>query len=1020
MSETASGFNQYVGDDSEIKKGKHLGKILKSVPKEIEWAVLDRMKEDEEYAQGGSIPNNYEGRTPEDIWNNLTKPQRSHFLYDHVSEIEAYKNIDRLPSREILIAHNSDWETLDKDIKNRFANHTREGQYAYGGKTKSRPSMRELYIDEIASLTGTRNVVGIKNFVDENKLTDSELSNLTVGIGRGMVSKSDFVTALVGNKNNPIQKEVIAFAKSGKAYKMAEGGEISIYNLRKGDKVKTRKGDIETIIRRTGSGSYETIENDYTHSPESLKFVSRPSRKMADGGFMNNVYAEGGEIGDMVSIELNNGKVIIGKLQKTNPIKIRTNENSTQVIPNALIKSIKKSNYADGGFMNNVYAEGGKVKSRKKRNDELDALTEEEYKVWNKIGARSGGQIRGNEMLLKNYAEGIEEVMQKKGIAKASFNQDDYDYLTDNNYHLLNEFLIFNGYYDSKVTNNLKGYMVEAYNEEVMENGKAKYYPNPSVITVSSFADGGFTDNEEDVHYDFGYGDKLDLGGGRIRYFKEWDGDKMIVVDSRDDLDSSKGSYAYPSNVKSVIERYDEDEDEDVYARGGSLGYEVMIDGNYDEPKKFSTFSLAKKWILQNIKKHDSLELVDSYGDSIFVEGDATKEDLDYLFSNQEASFKKGGAVSEKLDKGVYRVGKPTKVSTNLYEQKIVEIFDNGDISTASDYGRKLGDFKSQKYPIITKEQLDAQYKMADGGFMNNVYAEGGGVRDYMNTPEYKEMVDRMQKLTYDVKGRVVRAIGLDRAIEFYDIDYPVRPYQLIEKAVRSGFITLDEINERVIDSALETAQDSEEDEEVGSSDFTAYLHSFLNDAGFKVGFVKNHLTREYAEGGGVDDNWELRNEGDGFGSILHNGKKVDDYEWDRDAMTFWVSNPMGGQKSIDTPQKLFNYYKAKGYADGGMFDDNDGFMKADNNFNYRYPQGNVHVDTIDESIDLTNNMPLRNNKAVVESLDENIDLNQDSRIRAKLSYEPKNRTPEKMMMVNQRMVIANLPKPTSKTHKND
>jgi hypothetical protein len=65
---------------------------------------------------------------------------------------------------------------------------------------------------------------------------------------------------------------------------MANGGEISVYNLRKGDKVRTRKGDIETIIRKTGSGSYETIENDYSHSPESLEFVSRPGRKMATGG----------------------------------------------------------------------------------------------------------------------------------------------------------------------------------------------------------------------------------------------------------------------------------------------------------------------------------------------------------------------------------------------------------------------------------------------------------------------------------------------------------------------------------------------------------------------------------------------------------------------------------------------------------------------------------------------------------------------------------------------------------------
>lgn len=88
----------------------------------------------------------------------------------------------------------------------------------------------------------------------------------------------------------------------------------------------------------------------------------------------------------------------------------------------------------------------------------------------------------------------------------------------------------------------------------------------------------------------------------------------------------------------------------------------------------------------------------------------------------EEGGMMAGGG---KLDAGVYRVGKPIKLSPILYEQKIVEIFDNGDISTASDYGRKLLDFKSQKYPIISKEQLDAQYKMAEGGMM----AKGGMVK---------------------------------------------------------------------------------------------------------------------------------------------------------------------------------------------------------------------------------------------------------------------------------------------------
>ena len=35
------------------------------------------------YKEGGSIPNNYEGRTAENVWKNWTEAQRSHFLLDH-------------------------------------------------------------------------------------------------------------------------------------------------------------------------------------------------------------------------------------------------------------------------------------------------------------------------------------------------------------------------------------------------------------------------------------------------------------------------------------------------------------------------------------------------------------------------------------------------------------------------------------------------------------------------------------------------------------------------------------------------------------------------------------------------------------------------------------------------------------------------------------------------------------------------------------------------------------------------
>ena len=51
MSESGGGFNQYLGDNTEVEKGSHLGKRLKSVPKSIEKAVMQRMNDS--YAKGG-------------------------------------------------------------------------------------------------------------------------------------------------------------------------------------------------------------------------------------------------------------------------------------------------------------------------------------------------------------------------------------------------------------------------------------------------------------------------------------------------------------------------------------------------------------------------------------------------------------------------------------------------------------------------------------------------------------------------------------------------------------------------------------------------------------------------------------------------------------------------------------------------------------------------------------------------------------------------------------------------------
>ena len=200
------------------------------------------------------------------------------------------------------------------------------------------------------------------------------------------------------------------------------------------------------------------------------------------------------------------------------------------------------------------------------------------------------------------------------------------------------------------------------------------------------------------------------------------------------------GAYTKAKLQKPKMSRTQFEEESYEYAKGGSVGEELM-GGQSNSSLKPSGYHLVsakgreiivsddggkskERWVKNNgysgyrlVYKGNDYEFTNS-----FEGGGSFAPNVSNGTQFMNGVYAKGGSVnsSKKLENGVYRVGKPTKVSPILYEQKIVEIFANGDISTASDYGRKLADFKHQKYPIINKEQLQAQYKMAKGGSVDD------------------------------------------------------------------------------------------------------------------------------------------------------------------------------------------------------------------------------------------------------------------------------------------------------------
>lgn len=1133
-------------------------------------------------AKGGSIENQYEGRTSEDVWNNLSVKQRKHFLIDHFVKVEDEEQVEyddlEEEQKEFVDEYSKyTWKNLDW-VKIPFKKHVKMGQYAYGGRTKSTQSMRNLYIEQIANMTNTR-AVGVNAFANEHSLTDSELSNLMTGLGRGMVTRADFVTALSGEKNNTTQKEVVAFAKSDKAYKMADGGSFAP-NVADGTQfmngVYADGGDIkklENSLINAEETYRKAIRSEQVGiiSPEELVrkkikyenikakvnqwYASRPiGKKMANGGsfapnvadgtaFMDNAYfADGGTINGMLN----------KKIQKLAEKKGLTMDalgldEYNKAMTQALVESLTDANFHDEAKQVVVKAEG-----KTKWSDDL--YQAESFNPDTEVASFAREVARtcewdGDDILNAYYfitkmqgskvAGMIDDLFLNPKPTKSSskptkyIDHDDIESVTLN---VNGNFVTFAGkdflnganlmekggdlskiatYFPKrdivKVTlkngdtiKPLNGYWLKKGSEPM---GK-KNTGTPSKtgkVTSPNYPDVNFNHkvviNGRTIHLALAKSYKTGLDDSKQYDFIDVDGNpmtgygysvkealKQIEEYGNDPIYSSKNT---PPKIDETKAHFKMD-----IASGGK--FEVFVDSNFVNQSQnnlpntelkhygFGDFYLQtpdgnidfirtseekQGFVGRTHKMKGSDELVLKLVDAMkekgrfestqtFANGGSFAPNVADGTQFMNGVYANGGGVLRKLENGVYRVGKPTKVSANLYEQKIVEIFDNGDISTASDYGRKLSDFKSQKYPIITKEQLEAQYKMANGGMTGS---------DYKNSLEYKALRDKFDKLHFDVKSKVVIAVGLDSAIEFYDADLTIAPYRFIERAVTGNFISLNEINQRLIDSAMEEAEeiDNDEDlEEIGSSDFTYYLKNVLDGAGFKVGFVGSRLERlnedgsikqinngffedggfmnnVYADGGEVrrfnrheqmdsetrEEVLDVVSEPQLKGSLtnylygLYDGYDYSETENFKKEMSKLKSKDLAMYDRINAIYRKIDKYKFEQYddfANGGMFDDNDGFMRADNERSFRYPEREVRVDSLNESVDLTSNVSYQPSEVVIRTLDENIDLNDDNRIRARMGSNPMNRNPNKMMAVNPRMIVTDLPKPTSSTHKND
>jgi hypothetical protein len=150
-------------------------------------------------------------------------------------------------------------------------------------------------------------------------------------------------------------------------------------------------------------------------------------------------------------------------------------------------------------------------------------------------------------------------------------------------------------------------------------------------------------------------------------------------------------------------------------------------------------------------------------------------------------SYAKGGGVDAiDLKAGVYRIGNPKKIEPNLYEQKIMEIFEDGSVDSASDYGRKLSDFSASYYknaPVISDKDFaiwsihnqNRKLKYANGGNIEVLYTKlikefhKGGYENMGSS--FKSFIETKKETALE-KGDLETYHNLIDVLDMYENDF--------------------------------------------------------------------------------------------------------------------------------------------------------------------------------------------------------------------------------------------------------
>jgi DNA-binding ferritin-like protein len=318
-------------------------------------------------ANSVKIKNQYEDRTASDIWDNLSKTQKQHFIYDHLSEIEEYMGKE-LKSGETIKAFNSDYNELHKDIKNRFENHVREGQYAKGG----------MVVTKIAD---------IPNF--QKRLDEGKITYRGLGLGKKFDEFYD-LTGTTGTRIKVDEKEYYITDEEFDTFSRGEDGKLRIRF-----DAPYRKGYAEGGEMSAGVDLFE----DYENIPTEVNAILEKYDNFQDADYedLNRGLEELEKIGYTFNYGLDASPYDLRKIGEKGRSEV-----------------MEENEYAKGGKVKSTFDEKVKAISKRLVGQKVPKKYKKEYgATYDKAEAKQAGRRIAGSQLVK-----LKEKMEKMRKAK--------------------------------------------------------------------------------------------------------------------------------------------------------------------------------------------------------------------------------------------------------------------------------------------------------------------------------------------------------------------------------------------------------------------------------------------------------------------------------------------------------------------------------------------------------------------------------------------------------------------------